>query len=84
LVIAGFGKQELHFFVLGAVAPQTRLVTDNWPSYQDLAGVRHNAIILGPMSAHDALPWIQRLFSNLKRWGLVSTTDCAIPTSALS
>ena len=69
-VIEGFGKQELHAFVLGAVAPQTRLVTDDWPSYQDLPSVRHNAMTLGPMAAHIALPWIHRLFSNLKRWGL--------------
>src|SRR5215469_9648564 len=69
-VIEGFGKHELHTFVLGAVAPQTHLVTDDWPSYQNLPGVRHNAITLGPMAAHIALPWIHRLFSNLKRWGL--------------
>jgi hypothetical protein len=69
-VIEGFGKQELQSFVLGAVAPQTPLVTDNWPSYRDLPGVRHNPITLGPMAAHVALPWIHRRFSNLKRWGL--------------
>jgi hypothetical protein len=68
--IEGFGKPELHAFVLDAVAPQTQLVTDDWPSYRDLAGVRHNAITLGPMAAHLALPGIHRLFSNLKRWGL--------------
>src|SRR5205814_434081 len=38
-VIEGFGKPELHAFVLGAVAPQTRLVTDDWPSYRDLPDV---------------------------------------------
>ena len=69
-VIEGFGKPELHSFVLGAVAPQTRLVTDDWPSYRDLPDVQHNAITLGPMAAHVTLPWIHRLFSNLKRWGL--------------
>src|SRR5438067_7410770 len=69
-VIEGFGKSELHAFVLGAVAPQTRLVTDHRPSYQGIPPVRHNAITLGPMAAHVALPWIHRLFSNLKRWGL--------------
>jgi hypothetical protein len=56
--------------VLGAVALQTRLVTDDWPSYRNIPAVRHNAITLGPMAAHIALPWIHRLFSNLKRWGL--------------
>jgi hypothetical protein len=69
-VIEGFGKQEIHAFVFGAVAPQTQLVTDDWASYQDIPGVRHNAITLGPMAAHVVLPWIHRLFSNLKRWGL--------------
>jgi hypothetical protein len=37
-VIEGFGKQELHAFVLGAVAPQTQLVTDDWPSYHNPDG----------------------------------------------
>jgi hypothetical protein len=69
-VIEGVGKQELQAFVLGTVAPQTQLVTDAWPSYHNLPGVRHDAITLGPMAAHIALPWIHRLFSNLKRWGL--------------
>ena len=69
-VIAGFGKHELHAFVLGAVTPHTQLVTDDWPSYHDIPAIRHNAITLGPMAAHIALPWIHRLFSNLKRWGL--------------
>src|SRR5512133_3587754 len=41
-VIERFGKQELHAFVLGAVAPQTRLITDDWPSYQDIPAVRHH------------------------------------------
>jgi hypothetical protein len=56
--------------VLGDVAPHTRLVADDWPSYQGIPAIRHNAITLGPMAAHIALPWIHRLFSNLKRWGL--------------
>jgi hypothetical protein len=37
-------------------APQTQLVTDDGPSYQNLPGVRHDAITLGPMAAHIALP----------------------------
>src|SRR5262249_25818647 len=32
-VIEGFGKGEIHAFVLAAVAPNTRLVTDDWPFY---------------------------------------------------
>jgi len=69
-LIEGFGKEEIHAFVLGAVAPQTKLVTDDWPTYQGIPGVRHNAITVGPMAAPIVLPWTHRLFSNLKRWGL--------------
>ena len=69
-VIEGFGKDEIHAFVLGAVAPNTRLVTDDWPSYNDIPDIKHKAITVGPMAAHIVLPWIHRLFSDLKRWGL--------------
>jgi hypothetical protein len=69
-VIEGFGKDEIHAFVLDMVAPKTKLVTDDWPSYQGVPGIQHKAITVGPMAAHIALPWTHRLFSNLKRWGL--------------
>ena len=69
-LIESFGKDEIHAFVLGAVAPQTQLVTDDWPSYRAIPGVKHKAITVGPMAAHIVLPWTHRLFSNLKRWGL--------------
>src|SRR6201981_3566999 len=66
---SGVGKDEIHAFVLGAVAPNTRLVTDHWRSYNDIPDITHKAITVGPMAAHIALPWTHRLFSNLKRWG---------------
>src|ERR1700747_1533052 len=69
-VIEGFGKDEIHAFVLGGVAPNTRLVTDDWPSYNDIPDIKHKTITVGPMAAHIVLPWAHRLFSNLKRWGL--------------
>ena len=69
-VIESFAKEEIHAFVLSAVAPRTTLVTDDWPSYQGVPGVAHKAMTIGPMAAHVVLPWIHRLFSNLKRWGL--------------
>jgi ISXO2-like transposase domain/Transposase zinc-ribbon domain len=40
-VIEGFGKQEIHAFVLATVAPQTKLVTDDWPSYNDIPEIKH-------------------------------------------
>jgi hypothetical protein len=53
-VIEGFGKDQIHAFVLGAVAPQTQFVTDDWPAYHSIPGLRHKAITVGPMAAHCA------------------------------
>jgi hypothetical protein len=53
--------------VLGAVAPQTRWSPTIGPPTQDLPGVRHNAITLGPMAAHIALSWIQDHFGSTRR-----------------
>jgi hypothetical protein len=55
-VIEGFGKNQIHAFVLGAVAPNTKLVTDDWPSYNDIPEIKHKAITLGPMAAHIVTP----------------------------
>ena len=68
-VIEGFGKDEIHAFLLGAEALTTKLVTDDWPSHSDIPNIMHKAIRVGPMAAHIVLPWTHRLFSNLKRSG---------------
>jgi hypothetical protein len=80
-VIESSGKHELSRLSC-AIAPQTQLVTDDSPSYQDLPGVRHNTITLGPMAAHIALPWIHRLFQTSSAGAWASTTDCGKPTSS--
>jgi hypothetical protein len=54
-VIDGFGKNQIHAFVLDAVVPNTRLVTDDWPSYNDTPEIKHKAITVGPMAAHIVL-----------------------------
>jgi len=70
-VIEGFGKQELQAFVLGAVAPQTQLVTDDWPSYHKPPRCPARRDHASARWRHTSrCPWIHRLFSNLKRWGL--------------
>src|SRR6266480_3009444 len=81
-VIEGFGKDEIHAFVLGAVAPNTRLVTDHWPSYNDIPEIKHKAITIGPMAAHIVLPGPIGCsqISSAGAWAF--TTDCAGPTSS--
>src|SRR5437868_8224169 len=38
-VIEGFGRDQIHAFVHGAVAPQTQVVTDDW--LPCIPGLRH-------------------------------------------
>ena len=76
-VIDGFGKTEIHAFVLGAVAPTTKLETDDWSSYRDIPEIKHKAITVGPMAAHIVLPWTHR-YSPISSAGVwASTTACA-------
>ena len=48
----------------------TTLLTDGHASYPGLTDYRHDPRVVGKMAAHVVLPWIQRVFSLVKRWGL--------------
>ena len=45
-----------------------------WEAYRAIhpgaPGVNHDPRVIGAMAAHLVLPWIHRLFSNLKTWAL--------------
>lgn len=42
-------------------------MTDGRPAYP---GVSHDVHVVGKMAAHVVLPWVHRIFSNLKVWAL--------------
>jgi hypothetical protein len=44
--------------------------TDGWSGYPGAAGLIHDPHVVGKMAAHIILPWIHRIFSNLKVWAL--------------
>ena len=48
----------------------TTLITDGHASYPALADYRHDPRVVGKMAGHVVLPWIHRVFSLVKRWGL--------------
>ena len=68
--IEDFGRTSLHTFVKKAVAPGVPVKTDGWSGYAGLEGRPHEPQTLGTMPAHIVLPWVHRVFSNLKRWAL--------------
>ena len=52
------------------VKPGTTLLTDGHRSYPGLTDYRHDPRTVGKMAGHVVLPWIHRVFSLMKRWGL--------------
>jgi transposase-like protein len=71
-VVPHASKDELGPFVRGVIdASEATVLTDGLPAYGHLgpAGVDHRPAVQGdPARAADILPWIHKVFSNLKTW----------------
>jgi hypothetical protein len=65
-VIEKFSADSLHRFLRAAVAPGITAKTDGWRGYPGAPGVSHDPHVVGRMAAHVVLPWVHRVFSNLK------------------
>ena len=74
--VSDYSADSLHPFIAGnlAPAPPPRL-TDGPPT--GAPSVKPDSHVVGKMAAHIVLPWVHRIFSNLKVWALGSTTACA-------
>jgi hypothetical protein len=75
--IENFSAASLHGFVVANVAQGATIKTDGWAAYPGTPGVYHDPHVVGAMAAHVVLPWIHRVFSNLKAWASASITACA-------
>lgn len=69
-VIPDFSAKSLHAFLKSTAAPGAIVKTDGWSGYPGAPGVSHDPHVVGPMAAHLVLPWVHRVFSNLKTWAL--------------
>jgi len=69
-MIADNSAASLEAFVRANVKPGTTLLTDGHASYPGLTDYRHDPRVVGKMAGHIVLPWIHRVFSLMKRWGL--------------
>lgn len=68
-VIEDYGAMTLTEFVTRAVERGATVVSDGWSGDSSLKEHTHEAKVIGSMAAHVLLPWIHRVFANLKRWG---------------
>jgi hypothetical protein len=69
-VIADHSAAAIEAFVRANVKCGTTLLTDGHASYPGLTDYRHDPRVVGKMAGHVVLPWIHRVFSLVKRWGL--------------
>jgi len=69
-VIPNNSAASIHAFVRANVKRGATLLTDGHKSYLGLSEYRHDPRTVGKMAGHVALPWIHRVFSLMKRWGL--------------
>jgi|SRR5271155_281424 len=69
-MIADNSAASIEAFVRANVKPGTTLLTDGHRSYPGLIDYRHDPRVVGKMAGHVVLPWVHRVFSLVKRWGL--------------
>jgi hypothetical protein len=75
-VTESFARKEIHAFVLGAVAPTTRLVTDDWPSFHDIPEIKHKATTVGRWRPTSCRPGPIACSQILSAGAWRFTTDC--------
>ena len=69
-VIEDFSATSLHRFLASGIAAGSRTKTDGWSAYPGAPDLIHEPHVIAKMAAHVVLPWIHRVFSNLKTWAL--------------
>ena len=68
--IPSYSAASLHGFLAAHLAAGATAKTDGLPSYAGAPGLQHDPHVIGRMAAHIVLPWVHRVFSNLKVWAL--------------
>ena len=66
--ISDYTAQTLRSFVESEVTDGSTVKTDGLLSYNNLPGTDHDKQVVGNQLAYNVLPWIHRIFSNLKAW----------------
>jgi len=69
-VIPDFTARTLKGFVAASTVDGSTILTDAFSSYQGMERRMHLPKTVGVMAAHVRLPWIHRVFANLKRLAL--------------
>jgi len=66
--IPDWSSKTLHGFIGNVVTPGARVITDGWLGYENPPANPHEVRVVEGQKAHEVLKWVQRVFSNFKRW----------------
>jgi len=69
-LISDYCGKTLKDFIAANTASGSTILTDGFSSYPGMNDRYHEPKVVGTMAAHVLLPWIHRVFSNLKRLSL--------------
>jgi hypothetical protein len=64
--VPDYSADSLHPFIAQNLAPGATAKTEGWSAYPGAPGVSHDPHVVGQMAAHVVLPWVHRIFANLK------------------
>jgi transposase-like protein len=68
--IENYSAATLQRFVADNTADGSTILTDGFSAYPGMRNRNHMPKVVGTMAAHSLLPWVHRVFSNLKRLAL--------------
>jgi hypothetical protein len=68
--IRDFRRETLHSFVLQSTCSGSEIWTDGNSAYAEVPGRSHLSQVVRGKKAHELMPWIHRVFSNLKRYAM--------------
>jgi hypothetical protein len=68
--IKDFSAESLQDFMAANIIAHSTAKTDGWSGYPGAPELTHEPHVIGNMAAHIVLPWVHRVFSNLKTWAL--------------
>ena len=68
--IDDFSADSLHAFLGANLATGATAGTDGWVGYPGASSVTHDPHVVENIAAHVVLPWVHRVFANLKTWAL--------------
>src|ERR1700757_2445810 len=68
--IENYSAATLQRFVADNTVDGATILTDGFSAYPGMRNRNHMPKVVGDMAAHSLLPWVHRVFSNLKRLAL--------------